>query len=29
MKINLANEWKMIIMEKYKIFIKIEEYTNQ
>lgn len=29
MKINLANEWKMIIMEKFKIFIKIEEYTNQ
>lgn len=29
MKINLANEWKMIIMEKFKISIKIEEYTNQ
>lgn len=29
MKINLANKWKMIIMEKFKIFIKIEEYTNQ
>lgn len=29
MKMNLANEWKMIIMEKYKIVIKVEEYTNQ